>query len=80
MPKQQDLHTSPRAGTDSVTEKLPDYLRSDVALIFAFLPPQWPTEYHPTNLGIGCKVIQSRDVQPELVSLSEFSEAGPQRH
>lgn len=31
-------------------------------------------------LGIGCKVIQSCDVQPELVSLREFSKAGPQRH
>lgn len=80
MPKQQVLQTSPCAGTDSVAEKLPNYLRSDVAPIFDFLHPQWTNEYHPTNLGIGCKVIQSCDVQPELVSLSEFSEAGPQRH
>lgn len=31
-------------------------------------------------LSIGCEVIQSCDVQPEFVGLSEFSEAGPQRH
>lgn len=70
----------PSSAGDSVAEKLPTYLRSEVALSPDFLHPQWTTGNHLTNLGVGCKVIQSCDVQPELVGLRELSEAGPQRH